>query len=65
MKTHELAQKLLALPDLYLTVVESVGDAYTRERTVFSDPWVDGLGGVRVQVSEATGTEKATEAVAK
>ena len=50
--SHELAKKLLALPDRPITVVKGEGGGYVSEwRLHPGDPWLD-LTSVRVQIEK-------------
>ena len=56
MTSHELAKKLLSLPDKEITIVGKVDGPYTEDLEIKSQPWEDLLGNIRIQVGEPTQT---------
>lgn len=51
MTSHELAKRLLALPDQEITIVKGEGDGYVTEYSAHpGGPWLDAFGKVRVAI---------------
>jgi len=51
MTSHELARRLLVLPDRTLVVVKNEGDSFVKEYQVTrGGPWVDAFEDIRVQI---------------
>lgn len=54
--SHELARKLLALPEARITFVGAVDGPYTQDLGLTSEPWhVDHLNQIRMHVGDTTG----------
>lgn len=52
MKAHELAKKLLALPNDEVVIITAVSGPYTTEKGIAGFPWSDKMGNIRIQVKD-------------
>lgn len=63
MQSHELAKKLLELPDKPVTIIKpdnmELGKGYVIDYDGISNPWEDLTGSIRIQISQNNKTESA------
>lgn len=52
MKSHELANHLLKLPNKDLIILKPAGGPYTEEFDGISIPWEDPVGNIRIQICQ-------------